>query len=207
MRDDEEKYVDVAINLTLKDQINFTIEHFLAQKFMKIAFVMFSLMFLGSLFHIIVSVVIGDYARIERSNLLLVSIFPAIAGFSYFASKKAYESSKVMSQTIFYKFFEDRIKITSDKMNSETAYDLIFKVLETKMSLIIYLSNSQALVLPRKTVSKELYLKITKMIFDGVPEEKVVKNKNDANMFIKKVFIYGGAVILFYAILPVFINR
>lgn len=109
----------------------------------------------------------------------LVMIFIFVVGFIAFikfaksASKRHYESNKLIQDEMIYSFNDSGIECKSERAFSQIKWDEIFKVYISKDFFVIFLSNLTVWIIPKKNVESSNINKLKDIILQKINKKKV----------------------------------
>lgn len=103
--------------------------------------------------------------------IFLVSIFASIKRLS----KKHYESNKLIQSEVTYKFEKEYFETTADYGTGRITWDMINRVQFFKDSISIFISKSQACVIPKRCLVGNMEKELTDLISEVVPKHMVKK--------------------------------
>ena len=166
--------VKVDVRLDLKDYILFN------YYFNKKMLTQVTIIGLILLFSLIYSSFYG-HGSINPTVMKFIYLIVAFIFVSYFLvyyrAKKVWDSSSLISETRHYSFDEEGLSSESQTSSSKIEWDKIYKVTETKKLLLIYISNMQAFIIPKRLLDKNQYISL--ISFVQKVDKKQLKIKNN----------------------------
>lgn len=91
--------------------------------------------------------------RLSLSNVLIPSIFLVyFFGFIYFRARSTYRSNKKLSETIEYGFSNDGFDIKGETFSSQSSWNTVYEVSQTKNWIFVWQSQQVANVIPRQSM-------------------------------------------------------
>lgn len=140
--------LQIHSQLTQQEFIRFNYRHFFSRPITWVLLGIFGLVFISSLFSVILfSIVEYEGAGLlEQSLPLLIisAIFALICWSVYYQSKCNYASTKSVHDPITYTFSDTGIHLKGRSFESDLKWELVQKVGETKSMFLVYQNNLAA---------------------------------------------------------------
>lgn len=153
--------IQVYVRLELKDYILFNYyfnKKMLTQVTVIGLIFLFSMIYLSFYSH-------GSINPTVMNFIYLIVAFILVSYFLvYYRAKKVWDSSSLITETKHYSFDEEGLSTESQTSSSKIGWDKIYKVIETKKLLLIYISNMQAFIIPKRLLDKDQYMSLISFV-------------------------------------------
>ncbi len=115
------------------------------------------------------------------SGLIAIIWFLEMIFLPIYSAKKAYKTSKLYSSTeIIYDFFKDHIILKTIRDGEESGesrikYTDLYKVIDTKEYVYMYVTSNQGYICSKKNINLEEYSKLSEVFKDNLAKKYRIK--------------------------------
>jgi hypothetical protein len=167
--------MEITLKITEKDYLHYAFMHMRKWRSRAYHIILFSITALLGLVALFMPAdpTMGFTRIIGIVLLALTTFFILVLGISYIRLKSEYASNSILHQPISYGFTTEGISATTAVSQALIEWSLVVKVKESHQMVAIYISNSQAYILPKNQLSSAQLKEFFSILYTHLSESKL----------------------------------
>lgn len=114
----------------------------------------------------------APYKSSLLQSLIGIGLIAFYALSTYFAARKNYKSMPGISDPLTYEFTDQQLTCTGASASSQSTWEKVFKVTETKKSILIWRSSQIVNVIPKRDITPEQLRSLKEMVIRNKVKSK-----------------------------------